>query len=218
MHGSLVPLHSALSARCCSCSQRLQRPATVAQLALAAGAPTPASHSALSRPVLAAPVHVQHSMGPRPTSTGLATADGLSLPARSISSLSSLFLVLRAILVDVAPARQTLANTLRTGERLRGESDGLGWQTPGQLARTLPPTLRPRGPVLSLQKPLRLHHHAEPAAPAPRPASRTRHHTKRPGPLSQRPRLETACPSTLKTRIEPGSTSRQSGTRAAPRF
>ncbi|UKZ96718.1 uncharacterized protein TrAFT101_011495 [Trichoderma asperellum] len=80
------------------------------------------------------------------------TADGLSLPARSISSLSSLFLVLRAILVDVAPARQTFANTLRTGERLRGESDGLDWQTPGQLARTLPPTLRPRGPVLSLQR------------------------------------------------------------------
>lgn len=139
-----MPLHSAL----CRLLQPqcLQRPATVAQVALAAGAPTPASHSALSRPVLAAPVHVQHSMGPpRPTST----ADGLSLPARrlSISSLSSCSW-------SCAPSSSTslppkaLANTLRSGERLRGESDGLDWQTPGQLARTLPPTLRPRGPVL----------------------------------------------------------------------
>jgi hypothetical protein len=126
----------------------------------------PASHSAVSRPVLASAVHVQHSMAvwnpPRPTSgAGHRTSsawdwDGLSLPVLFISSLLFLFSLFRAILVDVAPARQILTITLRTGERLRGPSDGLDWQTPGQLARTLPPTLRPRGPVLSLQKPLSL--------------------------------------------------------------
>ncbi|GFP58938.1 hypothetical protein TASIC1_0011030500 [Trichoderma asperellum] len=115
------------------------------------------------------------------------TADGLSLPARSISSLSSLFLVLRAILVDVAPARQTFANTLRTGERLRGESDGLDWQTPGQLAQA--PSTFTTTP--SLQRPPFGWPHAPDTA------------TKRPGPLSQRPRPEPARPATSKTRTEP---------------
>lgn len=124
--------------------------------------------------------------------------------------VDSLFLPSRPCSWTCAPSSSTslppkaLANTLHTGERLRGESDGLDWQTPGQLARTLPPTLRPRGPVLSLstvQNSRRLSAFTTtPSLQRPPLAwpHVTRHHSRRPGPLSQRPRLESARPSSLK--------------------